>query len=48
LAQELRNTLGGRNLLAIGHDHDLATCAEIDRFTIVPRYDPTVGRIFLP
>lgn len=39
LAIELRNTPGGKNLLAIGHDEDLVTCAQIDSRPVVPELD---------
>lgn len=48
LAIELQETPGGRNLIAIGQDDDLAECAQIDRFEIVPRFDPVASRIFVP
>lgn len=48
LAIELRSTPGGRNLLAIGMDHDLDDCAQIDALSIVPELDASTGRITLP
>ena len=48
LAEELRSTPGGENLLAIGHDHDLPICAQIDAIHVVPQFDPATGRIALP
>lgn len=48
LAIELRETPGGRNLIAIGQGDDLAECAQIDRFDIAPRFDPVGQRIFVP
>lgn len=48
LAEELRSTPGGENLLAIGHDHDLPLCAQIDAIHVVPQFDPATGRIALP
>ncbi len=36
LHQELRNTQGGRNLHRIGLAADLADCAALDRYTLVP------------
>lgn len=36
LQLELRNTQGGRNLHRIGLDGDLADCAALDRYTLVP------------
>lgn len=35
----LRASQGGRNIMAIGLERDLAACAEIDRFNIVPQLD---------
>jgi hypothetical protein len=48
LADELRRTPGGENLLTIGHEHDLARCAQIDTLSVVPHFNPTTGRITLP
>lgn len=39
LAHEFRSTLGGRNLLQLGMEKDLVTCAEVDRHAIAPRLD---------
>ncbi len=36
LQLELRNTQGGRNLHRIGLDGDLADCAALHRYTLVP------------
>ena len=47
LADELRNTQGGRNLLEIGHQHDLHECARIDLLKVVPEFNPATGRITL-
>lgn len=47
LVEALRASLGGKNLIAIGMADDLKLAAEIDRFAIVPRYDPVTGRIEL-
>lgn len=47
LAEVLRNTPGGKNLLAIGHEHDLHDCARIDSLQVVPEFHPTTGRITL-
>jgi len=41
----LRDSRGGRNLIAIGMDRDIETAAEIDRFNIVPRFDPSTGAV---
>ncbi|MFV2069870.1 MAG: 2-phosphosulfolactate phosphatase [Pirellulales bacterium] len=48
LARELRETQGGRNLLAIGRQEDLSAAAAVDRHTIVPRYDPDTRSVRLP
>ncbi len=48
LAVELRTTPGGRNLLAIGMDHDLVDCARVDALAIVPELDIPAWRITLP
>jgi 2-phosphosulfolactate phosphatase len=48
LADDLRYTLGGRNLLAIGHDDDLVNCAQIDCLDVVPELDVPAWRIYLP
>jgi 2-phosphosulfolactate phosphatase len=48
LAVELRSTPGGRNLLAIGMDHDLVDCARIDALAVVPELDTSAWRITLP
>jgi 2-phosphosulfolactate phosphatase len=45
LAIELRDTTGGRNLLAIGLDQDLVDCAQVDRLGIVPQLDVREWRI---
>ncbi len=48
LAVELRETRGGRNLRGIGHGSDLEVAAQIDKFSIVPQFDPQRGEIRLP
>lgn len=45
LAVDLRATPGGRNLLEIGHDHDLVDCARVDALGIVPKLDTAAWRI---
>jgi 2-phosphosulfolactate phosphatase len=45
LAKELQQTHGGRNLIAIGHEHDLVTAAQVDQFSIVPELDLAQWRI---
>jgi len=47
LARELRKSLGGRNLTAVGLDDDIHTAAELDRFSVVPELDPRTFRIHL-
>lgn len=48
LALELRETQGGKNLIALGMDDDLPLCAEVDALDLVPEYDPQTGRIQAP
>lgn len=48
LAAELRDTPGGRNLLAVGLDDDLVDCAQIDRLDVVPELDPSNWRVCVP
>jgi 2-phosphosulfolactate phosphatase len=45
LAGELRHTRGGRNLIEVGLEGDLADCARIDRLDVVPRFDVQQWRI---
>ncbi|MEX2140870.1 MAG: 2-phosphosulfolactate phosphatase [Pirellulales bacterium] len=45
LSLALHDTQGGRNLLAIGLEHDIDTAAEVDRFDIVPQLDIATWRI---
>ncbi len=47
-AIELRDTLGGKNLLALGYDRDLPFCAQLDTHDVVPELDRTTGQIKLP
>ena len=47
MIEALRASLGGRNLIEIGMADDIKLAAEIDRFDIVPRFDPRTGRITL-
>jgi len=47
-AVELQNTLGGKNLLALGFDDDLPHCAQLDTLNVVPELDRTTGQIKLP
>ena len=48
LAVELRDTPGGRNLLAIDMDADLLACSRIDALAVVPEFDRAAGHICLP
>jgi 2-phosphosulfolactate phosphatase len=45
LAAELRKSLGGQKLTALGLQDDILAAAQFDRFDIVPRLDPKTGRI---
>lgn len=45
LAEELRETQGGKNLIALGMDSDLPICAAVDTLDLTPVYDPATGRI---
>lgn len=48
LAAQLRTSLGGRNLTAVGLDADILTAAELDRFQSVPELDLQTFRVRLP
>lgn len=45
LAGALRHTRGGRNLIEIGMENDIAIAAEIDKFDIVPVLDLATMRV---
>jgi 2-phosphosulfolactate phosphatase len=45
LVAALRDSRGGRNLIQIGMAGDIELAAAMDRFTIVPRFDPASGEI---
>ena len=45
LAVELRDTQGGKNLIALDMQDDLPRCAQIDKLDLVPIYDPQTGAI---
>ncbi len=45
LAAELRKSAGGQNLMALELDEDILAASWLDRFDIVPRFDPKTGRI---
>ena len=47
LARELRKSLGGRNLTAIGLDDDIRTASQLDRYSVVPELDLEHFRIRL-
>lgn len=47
-ATELRETQGGKNLLALGFDSDLELCAQLDTLSVVPELDRATGQIRLP
>lgn len=48
LAESLKETLGGRNLLKLGYGDDLTRVADIDRFDIVPEWRRAQGLIKVP
>jgi 2-phosphosulfolactate phosphatase len=45
LAVELRKSLGGQRLVALGLEKDILAAAQLDRFEIVPRLDAKAWRI---
>ncbi len=45
LGQTLRATLGGRNLIEIGHENDIDLAAQIDRFDLLAELDLGTWRI---
>ncbi|MGA2798224.1 MAG: 2-phosphosulfolactate phosphatase [Thermoguttaceae bacterium] len=45
LAKILRHSLGGKNLASLGMDSDILAAARIDRFAIVPRFNPETSCI---
>ncbi len=47
LATLLRGSLGARNLIEIGQERDIEIAAQIDKFDIVPVFDPRSGLIKL-
>jgi 2-phosphosulfolactate phosphatase len=47
LAEMLRHNLGGQNLVSLGLDRDILAAAQIDRFAIVPQFNPETSRIQL-
>jgi 2-phosphosulfolactate phosphatase len=44
-ADELHDTIGGRNLIATNQAADIALCANLDARTIVPEFNPTTNEI---
>ncbi len=44
-AIELRDTLGGKNLLALAYDRDLPFCAQLDTQSVVPELNRPTGQI---
>lgn len=47
LALALRDTIGGRNLLEVGHGFDLVSCAQIDSLSVLPELNRTTRQITL-
>ncbi|HEY4758989.1 MAG TPA: 2-phosphosulfolactate phosphatase [Thermoguttaceae bacterium] len=47
LREELRKSLGGQNLVAIGLENDITAAAQIDRFKCVPQFDAKTSMIQL-
>jgi 2-phosphosulfolactate phosphatase len=47
LVDALRASRGGRNLIGIGMERDIELAAEVDRFAIVPRFDPAIEPIVI-
>lgn len=45
LAEQLRSSIGGRNLLGMGHGSDIDLAAQIDKFDFVPKLDLSTWRI---
>ena len=45
ILKTLRHSRGGRNLLALGMDHDLEVAARVDSCRIVPEFDGYSGRV---
>ena len=46
LAEYLRASTGGRNLIEIGHDRDIAIAAEIDKFDFIAEFNLPQGEIY--
>jgi 2-phosphosulfolactate phosphatase len=47
LAEILSHSLGGKNLVTLGLDRDILAAAQIDRFAIVPQFNPETSCIQL-
>jgi 2-phosphosulfolactate phosphatase len=47
LTDALRSSRGGRNLIEVGHEHDIEIAATIDKFHLVPKLDLSAWRITL-
>lgn len=47
LALVLRDTRGGCNLLAVGHESDIVSCAQLDSLSVVPELNRTTRQITL-
>jgi 2-phosphosulfolactate phosphatase len=47
LAEMLRLSLGGQNLASLGMDRDILAAAHIDRFAIIPQFNPETSCIQL-
>ncbi len=45
LTPSLRTSLGGRNLISIGLEADIETCAQVDAYAVVPELDRARNRI---
>ena len=45
ILKTLRESRGGRNLVALGFDHDIERCACLDLFDLVPRWDVEQGAL---
>jgi len=45
LIEALRASRGGRNLIRLKLERDIEQAARLDRFDLLPRFDPALGRI---
>ncbi len=43
--QTMRESEGGRNLIELGYDRDIARASELDLFRVVPTQDPASGEL---